>query len=282
MKLLTWNLWQYSVPWGCDPACGVVPHYPADAPRPAGGALWRLRRAAILAVLAAERPDVVLLQEAASDATAAPGAPNQAAQLAAASGYGIGYQPASVSRMRTAESGQAVLAAPGWAITSQATRVLPSAGWPAKDSARLALAVDLDGPAGGLRVVDVHLSLDAAARQRSLEEIRAWTAGLPPLPSTVLAGDCNDVPDSPAIAGLTAAGWRDCWADLYPADAGPTFPTPAPFIRLDYVFLAPAGRLRPVAARRVGLDPDPAGFYPSDHAGLIVELQEMEVTYADH
>src|SRR5436853_330091 len=58
----------------------------------------------------------------------------------------------------------------------------------------------------------------------------------------------------------------------YPADPGLTFATPAPFIRLDYLFQAPGPRLVPVAARRLGLTPDAAGFYPSDHVGLVVEF----------
>jgi endonuclease/exonuclease/phosphatase family metal-dependent hydrolase len=271
MKLLTWNLWQYSVPWGYDRPRGIVAAYPPEAPRPDAGALWARRRAMIRAVLAAERPDLVLLQECATDADAAPGAPNQAWQVAPP-GYQVVYRPASMSRRRAAEHGQALLAAPGWTIRDQEVLDLPSGGRLSKDSTRNVLRVDLAGPGGVVRVLNAHLSLDAGARLRGVDQILAWAADLPPVPATLLAGDLNDVPTSAPITRLAEAGWRDCWAALHPADPGLTFATPEPFIRLDYVFLAPGSRLAPVTARRVGLAPDPAGFYPSDHAGALVEF----------
>jgi endonuclease/exonuclease/phosphatase family metal-dependent hydrolase len=123
-----------------------------------------------------------------------------------------------------------------------------------------------------VRVLNVHLSLDAAARQRSIAQLLAWTATLPTSPLTLLAGDFNDVPGSAAITRLAQAGWRDCWATLYPQDPGYTFCTPEPFICLDYVFQPAGDPLQPTAAQRVGLDPDAAGFYPSDHLGLLVEF----------
>ncbi|HET7081275.1 MAG TPA: endonuclease/exonuclease/phosphatase family protein [Chloroflexia bacterium] len=269
MKILTWNIWQYAVPWDKPELRGVVPGYPADAPRASAGPHWVQRRAGILATLAAERPDVVLLQECATDAEVAPDAPNQAAQLAGALGYTFVYHPAAVSSRRPAEFGQAVLAAPGWTIQAATAYDLPG-GATSHDTTRIVLRVDLAGPAGPLRVLDAHFSLDAAARLRSVEQLLAQTAGGPaPL---LLAGDLNDVPDSAPITRLTGAGWQDCWAAVHPTDPGFTFATPAPFIRLDYVFQAPAGPLRPVAARRVGITPDSAGFFPSDHAGVLVEF----------
>lgn len=269
MKILTWNIWQYAVPWDKPDLPAVVAGYPADAPRPPGGPVWERRRAMILATLAAEQPDVVLLQECATDDERAPGMPNQAAQLADALGYTFVYHRATASHRRPAEFGQAVLAAPGWTIQASTVADLPSGTLP-KDVTRIVLWVDLAGPWGPLHVVNAHFSLDAAARQRSVEQLLARTAAGPaPL---LLAGDLNDVPDSAAITRLTGAGWQDCWAAVRPAEPEYTFCTPAPFIRLDYVFQAPAGSLRPVAARRVGVTPDGAGFFPSDHAGVLVEF----------
>ncbi len=269
-SLLTWNLWQYSVPWTYSPPRAVVADYPADAPRPGPGACWAIRRAGVLRALADLRPDLVLLQEAATDADAAPGAPNQAHQIEAAAGYQAVYARASRSSRRVAEHGQAVLYAPGWTVTGQTARALPHAGRAARDVPRLALAVDLLGPAAPLRVVNIHLSLDAEARARSVALLLddPALAGDPAVPC-VLAGDCNDLPDGATIGRLRAAGWVDAWAAAAPGDPGPTFPTPDPFLRLDYVFLSPGAGLRVVAATRVGLTPDAAGFYPSDHAGAV-------------
>ncbi len=271
MKLLTWNLWAYGVPWGYSDPRGIAPSYPAGAPRLSSLALWERRRALILATVAREQPDLLLLQEAASDEDAAPGAPNQAAQLADALGYTLVYHPASVSRRRAAQHGQAVLAAPGWAVGDSVRLPLPSASFPAKDSGRMALAVDLRGPGGWVRVVNLHLSLDGAARLRSIEQLLGWIAEQPDGAITVLAGDFNEVPEGVPLARLRGAGWQDAWNRLTPAAPGYTFPTPTPFIRLDYVFLPPASPWVPQAARLVGLEPDAAGFYASDHAGLLVE-----------
>jgi endonuclease/exonuclease/phosphatase family metal-dependent hydrolase len=269
MKILTWNIWQYAVPWDKLELPGVVRGYSADAPRGSAGPHWVQRRAMILATLAAERPDVVLLQECATDAEAAPDAPNQAAQVANALGYTFIYRPAAISSRRPAEFGQAVLAAPGWTIETATATALPS-GAASRDPTRIVLGVDLAGPDGPLRVLDAHFSLDAAARARSVEQLLAQPAARPaPL---LLAGDLNDVPDSAPITRLVGAGWQDCWAAVHPTDPGFTFATPTPFIRLDYIFQAPGGSLRPVAARRVGLTPDNAGVFPSDHAGLLVEF----------
>src|SRR5690348_4246480 len=175
MKILTWNIWQYAVPWDKPELPGVVAGYPAHAPRPGPWAYWVQRRAMILATLAAERPDVVLLQECATDGERAPDAPNQAAQLAGALGYTFVYHRATVSHRRPAEFGQAVLAAPGWTIQAATAYDLPSGALP-KDVTRIALCADLAGPWGPLRVVNAHFSLDAAARRRSVEQLLAQTA----------------------------------------------------------------------------------------------------------
>ncbi len=275
MKLLTWNLWGYSVPWGYKDPRGIVQSYPADGPRLSARALWERRRALVLATVAQEQPDLLLLQECATDEDAAPNAPNQAAQLAEALGYSLVYHPASLSRRRVAQYGQAVLAAPAWTVLGSVSLDLPSAAFPTKDSTRVALCVDLLGPPGRVRVFNLHLSLDQPARLRSVELLLGWMAGLAATPAiTILAGDFNEVPQGLPLVRLQAAGWQDVWDRLAPADPGDTFPTPEPFIRLDYVLVPQAAAVLPRSARRVGLAPDAAGFYASDHAGLLVEWED--------
>ncbi len=272
MKLLTWNLWGYSVPWGYQDPRGIVASYPAAAPRPDAAALWERRRALVLATVAREQPDLILLQECATDADAAPGAPNQAAQLAYALGYRLVYHPAAVSRRRDAQQGQAVLAAPGWTVLGSVSLDLPSAAFPAKDLTRIALCVELLGPVGRVRVFNLHLSLDLTARLRSIEQLLGWITGIAATPGLmILAGDFNEVPGGLPLARLRATGWQDAWAALAPTAPGDTFPTPEPFLRLDYVFVPPSAPLVPRAARLVGLEPDPDGFFASDHVGLLVE-----------
>jgi len=188
-------------------------------------------------------------------------------------GYAVIYQQAAHAAGRPAETGQAVLAAPGWSIG--ASTHLKLAGGPptAKDATRIALQVELAGPFGPLRVVNAHLSLDPAARLQSIAAILAWLGRSAPLGGpTLLGGDLNEGPAGAALTRLRSAGWQDCWAALYPHDTGATFPLPAPAVRFDYLWQAPGLGWRPLRAQRVGLLPDSGGFYPSDHAGLLVEF----------
>jgi len=169
VRVVTWNLWQYSAPWSYAEPRGVVAAYPAGAPRLSPGALWARRRTALLAALERERPDVILLQECGRDEEIAPGAPNQSRQIADALGYAEVYTRASVSRRRPAEHGQAALAGPGWTIRGHGTLDLPHAGMPAKDASRIVLRADLSGPDGAWRVINAHFSLNEAARGESVE-----------------------------------------------------------------------------------------------------------------
>jgi endonuclease/exonuclease/phosphatase family metal-dependent hydrolase len=274
MRVVTWNIWQYGAPWGDAEPRGVVPHYPADAPRLEPGALWERRRAALVRILAAERPDLILLQESGSNEDAAPGLPNQSRQIADLLGYGVVYARASVARLRPAEHGQAALTRPGWTVRDQATLELAHGGSVPQEATRNALRVDLSGPDGELRVINVHFSLDEAAREESVERLLAW-APAEPGPPTLLAGDLNATPELPSMARLRAAGWRDCWGERN-TEPGHSFPLPAPFLRLDYVYLAPGAPFRVLDMRLLGLEPDESGFFPSDHAGLVVDLAPEE------
>jgi endonuclease/exonuclease/phosphatase family metal-dependent hydrolase len=180
-----------------------------------------------------------------------------------------------VSRRRAAQHGQAVLAAPGWTVLGSVSLDLPSAPFPAKDSTRIALCVELLGPVGRVRVFNLHLSLDLTARLRSIEQLLGWVGGMAATPALmILAGDFNEVPEGLPLARLRAAGWQDAWELFAPGAPGDTFPTPEPFLRLDYVF-TPPGAPPPRAVRLVGLDTDADGFFASDHAGLLVEWEDL-------
>src|SRR5437588_348527 len=83
----------------------------------------------------------------------------------------------------------------------------PPAGTLSKDATRNVLWVELRGPAGVMRLGNVHLSLDPAARRASVELLGPPDAAGPGF--AVLAGDFNDVPGSPPLVALAAAGWAD-------------------------------------------------------------------------
>ena len=91
-----------------------------------------------------------------------------------------------------------------------------------------------------------------------------------------MMGDFNSVPDAALIRMLTATTvgrrtvLRDAWHVANGGDSGPTMPSQAPTIRIDYIFVSPA--LAVTVALRFGHKPARDGFYPSDHLGVAAVL----------
>jgi endonuclease/exonuclease/phosphatase family metal-dependent hydrolase len=149
-----------------------------------------------------------------------------------------------------------------------------------------------------VRIVGVHLSAVHAAwtERRRVRELRALLDGVRHHPQGlhVLAGDFNtlapgellDIRKLPhrlralvwlsggrirwrTIATLLSGNYADGYRALHPQEAGLTFPTWDPHVRLDYVFL-PAGRIAALVGCRVETaDPAPQA---SDHFPLLAEI----------
>ena len=81
---------------------------------------------------------------------------------------------------------------------------------------------------------------------------------------TILAGDFNDVPDSPAIKVL-----QPHWTDATAEQPDPTWPSDQPRMKIDYVFFRPADSWR-IVEKQV-IDESVA----SDHRPLLVVLEWM-------
>ena len=128
-----------------------------------------------------------------------------------------------------------------------------------------------------IRFITTHL--DANVPQIRLAQARELLSGpantdLP----VVVAGDMNTTSSTDTYAAITAAGFRDVWAQLHPADDGFTCCQTLPaitnsistlFQRVD-LFLV-RGDLEAGSISRVGADPSDrtlSGLWPSDHAGL--------------
>lgn len=79
---------------------------------------------------------------------------------------------------------------------------------------------------------------------------------------TILAGDFNAVPGSPPVAAL-----RRSWTDASGEPGEPTFPSPAPTVKIDYVFVTPATAFRVVETKVVE---DAAA---SDHRPVLAVLE---------
>ncbi len=251
LRLLTWNVWGRFGP-------------------------WEHRQSGLSAAVAEHAPDVVALQDAWSAADR-----DQARELAATAG--LRHHRFSGDRAENGVgSGSAVLSR--WPIGTVEAWVLPG---PAGHEGS-AVRVDIDGPRGPVRLVNVMLDwpLDHTdVRQGQVAELarRVREAGRDAL--TVVCGDFNATPDCDEIRMLTgrAAGAGVCWHDAWEfAGTGPghTWSTANPWAaavfprdrRIDYVFSASfrrGGAGQPVRAEIFGTG-DPA---PSDHYGVLAELR---------
>jgi endonuclease/exonuclease/phosphatase family metal-dependent hydrolase len=100
---------------------------------------------------------------------------------------------------------------------------------------------------------------DATVRAAQASTCASTLAALAsPGDAKLLAGDLNEQPGGMVATTFTAAGFTDA------ADAGPTFPSDGPSIRIDYIYASGIGA---TAADRILTTPVNS-VYASDHVGL--------------
>lgn len=144
----------------------------------------------------------------------------------------------------------------------------------------------VDATLGGhtLRFVTTHLDPNSATvgTAQATELVNGPLATTLPV---VLTCDCNATPGTATYQVLTGAGLKDSWMQAQTGEPGytccqsPTLLNPASTLasRIDYIF-SRGGGLTAADADVVGADPGgrttPSGFWPSDHAGLLAELQQ--------
>ena len=270
-RVLTWNLW-----WRFGN--------------------WRARLDAITAVLAEIQPDVCGLQEVWADPddnaagvlarefgmhwtwTASP-VPGRWQRRLGHGGAGIGIGNAVLSR---------------WPIIERADQRLPAGEDP--DEGRTVLYAGIAAPAGTIPFFTTQLN--SAPHQSALRceqavavarFVAAHASGDHP---PVVTGDLNAEPDSdevrllgghktaPAVPGLVLV---DAWRYVDPAAGGWTWDLRNPYVRatlepsarIDYVLVGypgAGGRGHVRGVRLVG-DRPVGGVWPSDHAGVLAELQ---------
>jgi len=239
--------------------------------------------------LVALAPDVLALQEVRD----VPGRlPNQAETLAKCLGFHVAFAPAT--EWGGGVEGLAIVSR--FPVHASSSVRLPHA---TDTEGRIALSACLQTPRGPLWVHTTHLSYRLhEGRQREDQVMTVDTqiaarAAETDLPQ-ILAGDFNTVAESDELRwlrGLTTLGGRrvfyqDAWATVHPGQPGVTWMTENPFRakmnwlpaerRIDYIFVTAARRDGRGAVRdaRVVLDqPDADGVFPSDHAGLLADVQ---------
>ncbi|WP_137131402.1 endonuclease/exonuclease/phosphatase family protein [Rhizobium sp. FY34] len=134
---------------------------------------------------------------------------------------------------------------------------------------RGALWADIETEAGALQVLNTHLGLLRRERQRQVNELcgQDWLAH-PDARNrpTVLIGDFNSIPSSPAYRTLLTR-LEDARQQMGRLPA-PTFPSRWPLLRLDHVFVSGGPKILSVEAIRT-----PIARRASDHLPLLAVVE---------
>ena len=209
--------------------------------RKAVGLDWVPRPARAMAVIAAQAPDVVLLQEV--DARVGPSRSSIPRELIAAHGF----RAVELGGRALGHRGNAMLVRDGLAVGEARPLDLPS--WRIEPRGGLLVRVE------GLWIAGVHLSLGRGYRRRQVARL---TADLPA--RCLVAGDFNERAPDPAVLGVAPP-----WEMTVP---GPSFHAAWPRLALDR-FLHRGVTLR--AARVV---PPEAARRASDHLPVVAEVAQ--------
>jgi len=174
----------------------------------------------IAAVILAQKPDIVALQEV-DNRCARSGNIDQAAELARLTGLsgifgkamdydGGGYGQALLSRHP---------------ITAHKVRPLPSSAEP-----RIAFEATLSVDGTEMCIVSVHLDLNAAKRLAQAETLTTLYKNNPnPI---ILCGDFNSTPETPTVAAIGRA-----WTAVPKNAPSLTYPAGKPTAEIDYFFV---------------------------------------------
>ena len=210
------------------------------------------------AVIKRLTPDLVALQEVDKATTRSRGV-DQAAELGKLTGMHVAFGKAM--DFAGGQYGEAILSR--YPLTEVQVHNLP---FTEGCEPRCALAAHVrlgdDGPE--FVFAGTHLEhAKAPVRLCQAQKLNPALAAKNTLP-TILAGDFNDVPDSPAIKVL-----QPHWTDATAGQPQPTWPSDQPRMKIDYVFFRPTDGWR-VVEKQVSDE-----SIASDHCPLLVVLEWM-------
>lgn len=258
MRVLSLNIWNYNPP-------------------------WTRRREAIVDLIRREQAHVVALQEVHNNRFRNARGNNQAAQIARSLGWHVVYQPAMVYLpLPRVEEGLAILA-PEPMTDMAFQRLSRDIRDPLDLHRRIVLRATVQSVDERLCLCVTHLSLSARARSRTVREVAQFAQSTPDSHAALLVGDFNAPPESDvpqfitgdiAIGGLTG-DFADL-ATVHSICPENTFRSDRPARRIDYMFIRQA-HPRPLETvvrefRVIGSACDADGIRPSDHCGLLADL----------
>ena len=218
----------------------------------------------IAEVIASCEPDVVALQELDVN-RARTGGIDQAQAIADGLGMHLHFYPAL--REKEAFYGDAILTARPCTLVK--AELLPTRGWRAFVEPRGALWVSVNVDGAELQVINTHLGLLEATRLQQIDVLLGpdWFAHPACREPVIIAGDFNAIPRSGAYQRL-AAHLRDAQTGLGTPRRQPTFPSRAPLLRLDHVFVSRSIEVLKAEAIRT-----PLARIASDHLPLLVDFR---------
>ena len=191
----------------------------------------------VAAVIAAQKPDLVAVQEVDRN-TKRSGAVDQTAELGKRTGLHVAF--AKAINFQGGEYGQAVLSR--FAIRSVTAHTLP--GKPGQET-RIAVEAIVQPPGRpAVTFVATHFQHDDAdtRREQAAKVNELFAASDRP---TILAGDLNATPDSEEMKLLAKR-----WVYATPPDRGLlTIPSGEPRKQIDYVLVRPADRFKVIEAK---------------------------------
>jgi endonuclease/exonuclease/phosphatase family metal-dependent hydrolase len=217
----------------------------------------------IAEVIASCEPDVVALQELDVN-RARTGGVDQARVIADALGMHVHFYP--VIQVMEGAYGDAILTAHSCALVK--AEIL-NPGRPAFVEPRGALWASINVAGTEIQVLNTHLGLPGSDRLRQIDTLLGpdWLAHPACREPVIVAGDFNTAPYSRVYQRL-AAHYRDAQAWLGTSRRQPTFPSRAPFLRLDHVFVGRSIKVLKVEAIRT-----PLARIASDHLPFLVDFR---------
>lgn len=137
---------------------------------------------------------------------------------------------------------------------------------------RIVLHGLFDLPECPLNLFNAHFSWVEAQTEVNLPEALTYAQCFKGY--KIILGDLNTTPNSKLLESLVSEDWTDSWQKMHPREAGFTFESGNPHLRIDYIWSDNELSSRIAAAEIVANQPGPTGAYASDHFGLLASFED--------
>jgi endonuclease/exonuclease/phosphatase family metal-dependent hydrolase len=227
----------------------------------------------IVAVIAAEEPDIVALQEV-DVGRRRSGGVDQAHEIARRLGMKANFQPAL--RVEEEQYGDAILTA--LPLQRIKAGILPGHALLPRLEPRGAIWVSIETDHGTVQVINTHLGLIPREQRAQAKELAGprWLGFETRTRPTILVGDLNATRGTNAYRMLTTE-LADATTLISRRRRAATFPSTSPVLRIDHVLVS--AEIRVIDAR---VPATPQARIASDHRPLVVDFEIWETITPFH